>query len=52
MKVKGLKIWKNKCPKCGGIMFIKACPCMYRKKGWKICARCFNTKCRKVIKIK
>ena len=37
------------CPKCKGAVFLKPCPCPFKRKGWKVCARCFNPRCATVI---
>jgi len=41
-KVAGLKIIDKPCPKCGRGMFLKPCPCMAKKRGWKVCAKCLK----------
>ncbi len=39
----------RKCPKCGGTLFVKPCPCPFKRQGWTRCARCFNPKCATVV---
>lgn len=41
----------RKCPKCGSHLFRKPCPCPFKRKGWKICARCVNPACATVVGI-
>lgn len=50
--VAGLKVIATPCPKCGGAMFEKICPCKLRHHGWMTCAKCMNPKCAHTIGIK
>jgi len=36
----GLTISETVCPKCGSAMFVKRCPCPFKRKGWATCAKC------------
>lgn len=35
----------ERCPRCGGPMFRKTCPCFLRTRGYATCAKCLNPKC-------
>ena len=35
----------ERCPRCGGPMFRKTCPCFLRSRGYATCAKCLNTRC-------
>lgn len=51
--VPGVVVKKSeKCPKCGGAVFRKPCPCFMRNQGWAVCARCLNPKCATVFGLK
>lgn len=50
--VAGLTVEETRCPKCGGPMFRKPCPCPFKRKGWEACARCFNPACATVVGIR
>lgn len=51
-KVAGLELAPNPCPKCGGRMFKRPCPCFLARKGWSECARCADPKCANVVGLK
>ena len=38
----GLDIADVPCPHCGSGMFVKKCPCPFKKKGWATCAKCVS----------
>jgi hypothetical protein len=42
----------DRCPKCGGPAFRKPCPCPFKRRGWTVCARCFNPACATVFGIR
>lgn len=39
----------RRCPKCGGALFRKPCPCPFKRRGFATCARCLNPKCATVV---
>lgn len=39
----------RRCPKCHGPIFLKPCPCPFKRQGWARCARCLNPKCATVV---
>lgn len=39
----------RRCPKCKAPLFIKPCPCPFKRQGWTRCARCTNPKCATVV---
>ena len=52
-EVAGLTIIDGRtCPKCGSGLFLKPCPCPFKRKGWKVCARCLNPRCATVVGIR
>lgn len=51
--IPGIKLVAGvKCPKCGGPVFRKACPCPFTRSGWQTCGRCFNPACATVVGVK
>jgi len=47
--IAGLKTTKTPCPKCGSAMFVKPCPCPFKRKGWLTCAKCLNPACSATV---
>ena len=51
-QVAGLTFEEKKCPKCGGVLFRKPCPCPMKRQGWETCARCLNPACGTIVGLK